>query len=177
MDSVEVIERYIILLLGVRDRPIPTATHLQKELFALTKANPRMAENISFDKHHFGPFSDDVKSISLNPIYNGDAYVKDESNRLHLTESGKNVFSNLSSKNSGNPRFQELLAMMTIVRDLYEDLTVDEVLFLVYVTYGEYTERSSRSEHLLSPFKRRQLSRRLLEKGAITSERYDELVN
>ena len=176
MDSVEAIERYIILLLGVKERPIPTATHLQKELFALTRANPRMAEKVPFDKHHLGPFSDDVKSISSNPIYHGDAYIMDEYNRLYLTDRGKAVFEDLTTDNSGNPRFQELLAMMTMVRDLYDDLTVDEVLFLVYVTYGEYTEKSSRAAYLLSPYKRKRLSRNLLEKGAITSERYQELV-
>lgn len=177
MDSVQIIERYIILLLGVRDRPIPTMTHLQKELFALTRANPRMAEQIPFDSHYLGPFSDDVKSISSNPIYHGDAYVMDEYNRLYLTDRGRAAFEDLTSENSGNPRFQELLAMMTMVRDLYDDLTVDEVLFLVYVTYGEYTEKSSRADDLLSPHMRRRLSRNLLDKGAITSERYKELVS
>jgi hypothetical protein len=177
MDSVQVIERYIILLLGVRERPIPTATHLQKELFALSRANSRMAERIPFDRHHLGPYSDDVKSISSNPIYHGDAYIMDEYNRLYLTDGGRAVFNDLTSENSGNPRFQELLAMMTMVRDLYDDLTVDEVLFLVYITYGEYTEKSSRAAHLLSPSMRRRLSRNLLEKGAITSERYLEIVS
>jgi hypothetical protein len=177
MDNVEVIERYIILLLGVRDRPIPTATHVQKELFALTRANPRMAERIPFDRHHLGPYSDDVKSISRNPIYHRDAYVVDENNRLHLTDGGRAVFDDLVSGNSADPRFKELLAIMTMVRDLYDDLTVDEVLFLVYVTYGEYTERSSRAEDLLSPSARRRLSKSLLRKGAITSKRYEELVS
>lgn len=177
MDSVEVIERYIILLLGVRDRPIPTTTHLQKELFALTRANPRMADQIAFDRHYLGPYSDDVKSISRNPIYNRDAYVMDEYNRLYLTDRGRAVFDELVTENSRNSRFQELLAMMTMVRDLYDDLTVDEVLFLVYVTYGEFTERSTRADDLLSPSKRRQISSRLLEKGAITSARYEELVS
>ncbi len=177
MDSVEVIERYIILLLGVRERPIPTATHVQKELFALTRANPKMAKRIPFDKHYLGPYSDDVRSIASIPIHHQNAYIMDEYNRLFLTEKGKEVFECLVSDNSRNPRFQELLAMMTMVRDLYDDLTVDEVLFLVYVTYGEFTERSSRAEHLLSPSMRRRLSRSLMEKGAITSARYEELVN
>lgn len=177
MDSVEVIERYIILLLGVRERPIPTATHVQKELFALTRANPKMAERIPFDKHYLGPYSDDVRSIASIPIHHQNAYIMDEYNRLFLTEKGKEVFECLVSDNSRHPRFQELLAMMTMVRDLYDDLTVDEVLFLVYVTYGEFTERSSRAEHLLSPSMRRRLSRSLMEKGAITSARYEELVN
>lgn len=177
MESVEVIERYIILLLGVRERPIPTATHIQKELFALTMANPRMAERITFDKHYLGPFSNDVRSIASNPIYHRDAYVMDEYNQLHLTDKGKKVFDGLVSDNSGNPRFQELLSMMTMVRDLYDDLTVDEVLFLVYMTYEEYTDRSSRADHLMSPSMRRRLSKSLLEKGAITSKRYEELVN
>ena len=177
MDSVEVIERYIILLLGIRDRPIPTATHLQKELFSLARANPRMADQISFDSHYLGPYSDDVKSISLNPIYNRDAYVMDEYNKLYLTDRGRAVFDELVKENSMNSRFRELLAMMTMVRDLYDDLTVDEVLFLVYITYGEYTEKSTRADDLLSPSMRRRLSRSLFEKGAITSERYEELVS
>ena len=33
LDELEIIERYILLLLGILDRPIPSSLHLQKELF------------------------------------------------------------------------------------------------------------------------------------------------
>ena len=40
MEEIEVIERYIILLLGVKNNPIPTTTHLQKEIFLFIMQMP-----------------------------------------------------------------------------------------------------------------------------------------
>jgi hypothetical protein len=177
MNEAEVTERYLILLLGVVDQPIPSATHLQKELFTLSQANPRMGRFISFEKHYFGPYSDDVKDAAENPVFNRDAYVIDDRNKLVLTHEGRRKFDVLISENSEEPRFTELLSMMRMVRELYERLTVDELLFLIYVTYEEYTERSDKSKELLSPGRSRKLSNELLRKGVITRRRYEELVS
>lgn len=177
-DEVKIMERYILLLLGVVDiRPIPSSTHLQKELFVLTKANPKMKEFINFEKHHFGPYSDDINNISKNPIYYSDAFVFDQERKKYfITKRGKEIYSEIVRRYSKEPKFEELLTMMKMVRDLYDKLSTDELLFLIYATYGSYTEKSRKSEELLSPSKREKLARRLLKKGLITQKRYNELV-
>jgi len=177
MEEAEIVERYIILLLGAADEPIPTAIHVQKELFALAKANPRMGDFIRFEKHNFGPYSTEVSDSSKHPVFHPDAYRMDRSSGLQLTAEGKRIYQSLIKENSSKPRFNELLAMMRMVRRLYDGLTVDELLLLIYVTYGEYTERSRVSDSLLAPANRRRLAASLLRKGAITEDRYAELVS
>lgn len=178
MDDIEAIERWIILLLGVVDsRPIPSATHLQKELFVLSKANPKIEEIIRYDKHHYGPYSGDLDDISKNPIFFSDAYVLGpEGRKIFITEKGVEVYEEMTSDFGGNPRFDQLIAMMKMVRDLYDRLPTDELLFLVYLTYEEFTEMSEKSRELLSEPKRIELATRLLRRGVITEKRFAELV-
>ncbi len=178
MDEIEAIERYIILLLGsVDSRPIPSATHLQKELFVLSKANKKMQDIIDFEKHHFGPYSSEIDSVSKNPVHFSDAFVFDSNLRkLYLTDKGKGIYDEIRRQNQNNPGFSEFHAMIQMVRNLYDRLTTKELLFLIYSTYEDYTEKSSVSNDLLSSPKREMLAKSLLRRGLITEERYAELV-
>jgi len=72
--KLEIVERYIILLLGVVDRPIPSILHLEKEMFILTRANPKIASFIPFMKHYKGPYSDVINDLVKNPVYYTSAY-------------------------------------------------------------------------------------------------------
>ena len=66
IDDAEIIERYLILLLGSIDRPIPSSEHLQKELFVLSKSNPKIADFI-FVMKKLNPFY--KNRIIRNKIY------------------------------------------------------------------------------------------------------------
>ncbi|MEM3665224.1 MAG: hypothetical protein QXW47_10020 [Candidatus Jordarchaeales archaeon] len=176
LDEVRVLERYIILLLGVVDRPIPSLEHLQKELFILSRVNPRVAELIHFEKHYKGPFSQNVAEVVNNPVYYTDAFRRDREGRCWITPEGKKIYEELVRENAGKPGFSHLLAVMKAIRELYDALSKEELLFLIYVTYPEYQEKSSFSDQLLSPERKRKIAEKLLEKGLITEERYRELV-
>jgi uncharacterized protein YwgA len=178
MDQIEAIERWIILLLGVVDtRPIPSETHLQKELFLLSKSSPKISELIRFDKHHFGPYSVDLDDVSKNPVFLSDTYALDSENKkIFITPRGVEVYERMVSEYGDQAKFSQLMAMMRMVRDLYDRLSTDELLFLIYVTYEEFTERSWKSMELLSEPKRSMLAKRLLRKGVITSKRFDEII-
>ena len=64
------------------------------------------------------------------------------------------------------------------MRDLYDKLTKDELMFLIYETYPKYTEFSQVSDKLTkNEFIRSKLLNNILSKGLITPERYDELRN
>lgn len=175
-DEVEIIEKYIILLLGVVDnRPIPSTTHLQKELFVLSNANKRIKELIKFEKHNFGPYSDDLTDVSQNPIYHPNAYYHDN-NKIYITNEGRQFFKELLENNKDNSRFNEMLIMLKMIRNLYDKLNVDELLFIIYLTYDTYTEKSIISDKLLNPPKRNQLALRVYRKGVITEKKYNEII-
>ena len=59
------------------------------------------------------------------------------------------------------------------IRSLYDDLSDNEFMFLIYKTYG-YTEKSDVFNKLMK--KRKRLATSLLHKGIITHQRYEELI-
>jgi hypothetical protein len=176
METAQAIERYIIILLGVFDRPIPSELHLQKELFVLSKAVKKINEYIIYEKHHEGPYSVDLRDVSADPIYHPNAYKKDYQKGFILNPEGRQIFEKIIAANSENPEFIEILAMSKMVRELYDKLSRDELLLLIYSTYSEYTEFSTVSKRILEPRRKEHLAKSLLKKGVITEERYREIM-
>lgn len=170
-------EDYILLLLGAGERSIPTPEHLQKEMFLLCEAFPKAKELFQFEKHYEGPYSQSLQEQAENPFHRSDAYGFDSSRRLQLTESGRRQFNALLQKNHSNDRVVKLLQNMKLIRDVYDRLTRDEILLLIYVTYPKYTEFSEVYEKLVGdPVVRKALADGLLVKGVITEDRYKEII-
>lgn len=172
--NLQVIEEFIILLLGSdQTKPIPSHTHLQKEIFILSEANPKLKSVMEFKKHYMGPFSDILSELTKNPIYRTNSYNYDGKNII-LTDKGKNVFNQILDRNKEKESFKQLLAMMKMIRAVYDKLNDDELLFLVYVTYPDYKEKSEVIERIRE--KKDYLAKRLLNKGIVTEARYKELL-
>lgn len=169
----EEIERYLILLLGVVDKPIPSREHLQKELFIATQVNPYMAQFIDFEAHYKGPFSPDVEYVVENPLYYTDAYCVGKET-IELSDKGKEIFKQLSDKYVKNTRFREFVAALRMIREFYDKLTKDELLLLVYVTYPKYIQYSSVHDKLMR--RKKEILKKLHEKEAITEKRYLEIL-
>ena len=175
-DIVPFIEKYVILLLGSMERPVPSPVHLQKEIFILSRAVKKIEDYIVFEKHYFGPYSVDLDNASKDPTYYPSAYNYTR-NGYELTDKGHEYFFRIVNANKDNDKFQDFLAIVRMVRELYDVLSQDELLFLVYSTYGEdYTRFSSVSKKLLEPKKAKEIAKGLLSKGMITKSRYEELV-
>ena len=145
-DEFEVIERYILLLLGVTDRPIPSLLHLEKELFILSNFNPKLKRFLNFFKHYYGPYSDDVRDLIKDPMYLKNAWVVGE--KIKITQKGKKLFNEIVNSFKSDINFRKLLAAMKLVREMYDKLSRDELLFLIYITYPEFREKSKVSEKL-----------------------------
>ena len=175
IDKLEIVEKYIILLLGVVNKPIPSILHLEKEMFILTRVNPRVEKFIPFIKHYKGPYSDVINDLVRNPIYYTKAY-EIINGKIYLTQEGKKIFNELVKTHEKDERFRELLATLRMIRNLYDKLSEDELLLLIYTTYPEYTEKSKVTEELLSKKRRTQIARKLLKKGMITERRYKEIL-
>lgn len=174
---VEVVEEFVVSLLGAEEKPVPTIWHLQKEFFILTKANPKTKELFNFVKHYEGPFSQVLQDSVRDPMYFKNAYATNRNGEIYLTDEGKQKFIGIREKYAHNKEFSRLLNKLKLIRDIYEKLNREELLFLIYVTYPEYVELSNVSDRLVKDCrKRKQLSDDLLNKGVITSDRYKELV-
>jgi hypothetical protein len=169
----EITERYVILLLGVEDRPVPTIWHLQKELFILSNINPKTQKFFNFEKHYNGPFSQIIQEIIENPLTNEDTFAIDKQG-FYLTESGKKIYKSILEQNK-NEKFLQLLNNLKIIRNTYDKLNVKELLLLFYLTYPEFTEDSNISKNLLS--KKKQILHKLLQKGVISKDKLLSLLN
>lgn len=177
--SSEAVEKYMVLLLGVRDRPMPTQWHLQKEMFLLSKAVPKVSEFFDFKKHYNGPFSPALKEILEEPLYYDGAYKIHRDKTIGLTKHGREVFNKIVAENQdkNGQKFASLLKTISLVRDVYDRLEKDELLFLVYQTYPEHIEASNIYDQMVADVKRRtRLAKSMRDKGLITDERYGELM-
>ncbi|MDD5192515.1 MAG: hypothetical protein PHH54_06065 [Candidatus Nanoarchaeia archaeon] len=177
MDSQELIERYMVLLLGVKEVAMPSALHLQKEMFLLSNFKENLKEELNFKKHYYGPFSQVVEESVKSPTYLSDIFEFSE-DKLMLSKKGKEEFDKMIQENRGTEEFELIISGLSLIRSLYDRLNNEELLFLIYCTYPEYTEFSSVSDNLLKDnLNKNKILTSLLNKGLITSERYEELKN
>ena len=169
-------EKYIVLLLGVKDDPVPSLWHLQKEMFILSRAVPKVDEFFGFEKHYNGPFSQALQELVNEPLYFGDAYLIHQGDSIILTGSGRRIFKEIVEQYKDNARFIHLLETVKLTREMYDRLEKEELLFLVYQTYPEYVDASNIYDRLvIDTAKRIKLADSLFAKGLITNERHSEL--
>ena len=177
MSLEEVREKYIILLLGVDSKPLPSLWHLQKEFFVLVQTFPKFNKYFKFEKHYNGPYCVEIKDAVEDPFVYSDAYVY-QHNEIILTIKGKKIFNELVTKYANKTDFIILKKSMMLIRELYDTLTRDELLFLIYQTYPEYADASNVYDRLVANESNRiRIAKSLLRKGAITEERYYEVLN
>jgi len=175
-DELEVIEKYILLLVGIVDRPVPSFTHLEKEMFMLSKCFPIIQECFNFEAFHYGAYSQALQEAVQEPFYYENAF-KIEGNKISLSDEGKDEFKKILHEGQSDKYASELLSALKLIRELYDKLSVNELLFLVYNTYPESAKFSSVSDkYLKNRTLRERYAKGLLNKGIISKDRYNELV-
>jgi len=140
-NELEVIERYIILLLGVKDKPIPSFLHIEKELFIFSNLNPIVKKFITFTTSSNGPSFDELKEILEYPFYYPSAWEiikKGEKEEIRLTPKGKEIFKKICDLFKNDEKFISNLEALKTIRDFYEKLSKDKLLSLIYVTFPEF---------------------------------------
>jgi hypothetical protein len=175
MDDMDRIrEDFIILLLGAKDKPIPTMWHIQKELFILSKVNPKIQQLFEFQPHYEGPYSDRLRNQLEEPLYYNNPYTYDSKIGYFLLSEGKKRYNELL-KNYSDIKLKQLLNGFKLIRTLYDKLSKDELLFLMYITYpNEFIELSNIYEKLEK--KRNELVHNIYKKGLFTEKKLNELI-
>lgn len=177
-ETSKIVEEFIVSLLGSKEKSCPTIWHLQKEFFIFTKINPKAKRLFNFVKHYEGPYSEMLQESFREPMYYEEAFVTRNNGEICLTPEGYNSFDEIKKRHADNEKFKQIINTFKLIRDLYDKLTKEELLFLIYVTYPEYIEQSNVYDRLvLNEDKKNQLSKSLLKKGIITKERYEELIS
>ena len=145
-------------------------------MFMVSMANPKVGEFFDFKKHYNGPFSQKLQELTIEPFCFDNAYKFQTNSNVVLTDTGKKIFEDIVQEYKNNEKFSDLLKTLKMTREIYDKLSKDELLFLIYRTYPKYMEASNIHERLvIDKEKRTQLANSLFSKGLITEERYDEL--
>jgi len=175
-DEIKVAEEIVLFLLGVDDKPLNGDIHLQKELFLLSKANPKIQSLFNFKKHIFGPYSQLLADIIENPLYYDNVFSF-QKNKISLTPNGVEKYQAVKREHKSQKKIQELENALYLIRSIYDKLSVNEFLLLIYATYPEYLEKSEKYDEL---FKNKENKKRivsgLFSKGVVTENRAKELL-
>jgi len=93
---------------------------------------------------------------------------------VELTPQGRREYQRLYVASSANPQKGPILAAMKMVRELYDKLSLEELLLLIYDTYPEYQKKSDVFEAIRKSKKK--LADDLVRKGFISEARHKELI-
>lgn len=167
-------EELMILLLGVKDTPIPSRFHLQKELFILTTIKPKLKDVIIFDIYQQGVYSQEVTYSLYNMLYYKDAVRVDNDGKIYLTTHGKEAFESIKQEYKDSSEFKYLLKIMKMIRVMYDKLTKEEFALLLYTRYPETAKVSTIIDNINT--NKKEIIEALRKKGYITEERYKELL-
>jgi hypothetical protein len=172
-DTHAVVEQYILMFLGVCADPIPSELHIQKELFIFRNYNKDASEHLGFVKRFDGPYSAEVSRALDSPVHLLGAWVRSD-NGIVLSPEGGEAFKEFVSLFNGVEPFSMLLESIKLIRRMYDRLSRDELLLLVFLTYPDYVVESSYSADIYA--KKENIASSLLSRGLITYGRYNEII-
>jgi len=161
-------KKLIALLLSGAEKPIRSKVNFQKELFLLIRSLPQFESLFDFMPHRLGPYSNSAEQIIES---NPELFVADNKG-IYLSDEGERFRSSVQ-KEMRPENLERLVKSIEFIRSIYDHLSDDEFMFLIYMTYG-YTEKSDRFDVLLK--RKKQLADSLLRKKVITHQRYQELL-
>ncbi len=151
------VEKLLLFSLGVFNKPIKNKLVLQKLLFLISNVFKDYKNVLEFQPHLFGPYSEEADNYIENLISLG--LVKKESKGYALTNEGKKVYLNLKVKD-------ELVDVVKDFKLFLNDLSSDELLAFIYVTYPGFVEESAKWNDIKK--NRIDIAISLLKKGKVS---------
>lgn len=176
-------EWLILLVLGLFPDTKMSMLHLEKEVFILWNFHPMIKDLISFVAHYRGPYSSEIRDIIIEPMYLTDSWEyippKSEDNLsggfVILTSEGHEKYIKYYQALLEDEDLHSLLAGIKIVRTVYDDLSDEELLLLVYDAYPDFRTKSEVADDIYK--KRFELTAKLLKRGIISEEKAEYLKN
>lgn len=151
-------EKVLLYSIGALDNtPIRNKTKLQKLLFLTSNVFENYQDLLCFEPHLYGPYSEYIEDI-LDDLIKMEIVAEDRK-QYKLTALGEELYKRLK------PR-EELIAVIEDFKLFLNDLTNDELLAFVYVTYPKYTSEAVKWEELKN--KREYYALQLLKKNKVS---------
>ena len=162
------LHRLVVLLAASNGgEPIRGKTKLQKMAFMLTEGEDREYGPCGYDADNYGPYSGIVDEAAGRLEYVG--ALRTDGRDISVTQLGKEIAGRIAAGEDSRT-----LAMIDMYKEMFNDLTADELLAYVYSAYSYTATRSLVYNRIASNMERHVMS--MLKKGKITSERASELL-
>ncbi len=169
LQDLGLVHKFILgLLLDDGAEPIPDTLHLQKAMFLLALARPRLGEECEFAPHYMGPYSENVenafKDLTTSGLVQAEKYGK-------VLRINPKALSEVRVLEKHMP--PDAKEHIHDVKALLNDLNEEEVLVFTYFTYPDMTNRSEVLDKALAHRVPAALS--LYRKGKVSLERAAKL--
>lgn len=166
IEQLNYVDQFILLLLGAKNsESIPGPIHLQKEMYVLQNLFTELADETDYEPYFLGPYSEIVANEAEH-LKDSDL-IRAEPGKFELTSDGKKVFDIL--KNRSN---KEKIQKIEEFKELFNDLTKDELLAFIYFSYPSQNELEKESiEYADLLQKRRNIAISLYQKDKISAQK------
>lgn len=139
-DALEAEEKIILYATGALDNtPIKSKTKFQKLLFLISTVFKDYLDLLEFEPHLFGAYSE-IADDALEDLVQMDL-VEKKSGNYRLTITGQRLYSYMRPK-------KELETVINDFKEFLDDLSQDELLAFVYVTYPDFVDESVKWEEI-----------------------------
>ena len=166
IEQLNYVDKFILLLLGAKNsESIPGPMHLQKETYVLQNLFTELADETDYEPYFLGPYSEIVANEAEH-LKDSDL-IRAEPGKFELTSDGKKVFDILKNKSN-----KEKIQKIEEFKELFNDLTRDELLAFIYFSYPSQNELEKESiEYAVLLQKRRKVAISLYPKDKISAQK------
>ena len=170
IEQLNYVDQFILLLLGAKNsESIPSPTHLQKEMYVLQNLFTELADETDYEPYFLGPYSEIVANEAEH--LNDSDLIRTEPGKFELTSDGKKVFDILKNKSN-----KEKIQKIEEFKELFNDLTKDELLAFIYFSYPSQNELEKESiEYADLLQKRRKIAISLYQKDKISAQKATQI--
>ena len=162
----DVMKRISLLLLSVNNgEEINGKVRFMKELFLLSLNIPELAEEADFEADQYGPSSDEI----INAWEELEQYdlISNENGKYSIAQNGLEIVDKLNENSVDD------LHLITDMKDLCNEITLNELLALVYFSYPEMTIESNVVHRIIG--KREYYAMQLFRKEKISLSKASEI--
>lgn len=162
------LQRISILLAGSdNNKSVKGRLWFQKEIFLIVNNIEHLKHYADFEADYMGPYSESLEEELIQLELDG--ILKTDNYKIYLTEYGMKISKILSEK----IKDKELLNIIFDLKKLLNDLSEDELLAFIYISFPDFTVESTKYEKLKPKLKN--IAFRLYKKGKISVGKASEI--
>jgi uncharacterized protein YwgA len=163
------LEKTILALLYLKEKsPIFGKLRLQKMIFLISQDFEKLRDELDFEPHRYGMYDQTIDDMIEGLELDGFVTIDENNNKIALTQKGIEKAGEILKEFS-----EKEIETIEEVKELFEGLTEDEILALLYFKFPEFAKYSEKLNEINK--KRRELAISLYKKGKVSLEAASEI--